>query len=94
MAEEPPPRMPEPRGKAVDITCFVDADHAGNVATRRSHTGILIFMQIAPIIFFSKKQNTVESSSFGSKFVALRAARDKIAALRWCPYTGTSIGVM
>jgi hypothetical protein len=83
MVEELPPGMPEPRGKAVDITCFVDADHAGNTVTRRSHTGILIFVQNAPIIWWSRKQNTCESSSFGSEFVALRAARDKIVALRY-----------
>jgi hypothetical protein len=83
LSEELPPGMPEPRGRAVDITCFVDADHAGNVITRRSHTGIIIFVQNAPIIWFSKKQNTVESSSFGSEFVALRAARDMIVSLRY-----------
>jgi hypothetical protein len=75
--------MPEARGEAVDITCFVDADHAGNLITRRSHTGILIFVQGAPIIWYSKKQNTVESSSFGSEFVALRIARDMIVTLRY-----------
>jgi hypothetical protein len=42
--------MPEPLGKPVDISCFVDANHAGNVITRRSHTGILIFVQNAPIM--------------------------------------------
>jgi hypothetical protein len=83
LQEELPPRMPDPLGKPMDITCFVDADHAGNIVTRRSHTGILIFIQNAPIIWFSKKQNTVESSSFGSEFVALRAARDMIVALRY-----------
>jgi hypothetical protein len=83
VVEELPPRCPKPLGRAVDITCFVDADHAGNVITRRSHTGILIFVQNAPILWFSKKQNTVESSSFGSEFVALRAARDMIVALRY-----------
>lgn len=83
LAEELPPRMPTPRGNAVDITCFVDANHAGNVVTRRSQTGILIFVQNAPIIWHSKKQNTVESSSFGSEFVALRAARDIVVALRY-----------
>ena len=81
--EELPHRMPEPRGKAVQITCFVDSDHAGNVVTRRSHTGILIFVQNAPILWYSKKQNTVESSSFGSEFVAMRVARDMIVALRY-----------
>lgn len=75
--------MPEPRGHAVDITCFVDANHAGNLVTRRSHTGILIYVQNAPILWFSKKQNTVESSSFGSEFVALRIAKEMIVGLRY-----------
>ena len=32
--EEMPPKIPMPLGKPVDITCLVDADHAGNVMTR------------------------------------------------------------
>jgi hypothetical protein len=78
-----PPNTPEPKGKCVSISCFVDANHAGNVITRRSHTGILIYVQNAPIIWFSKRQNTVESSSFGRESVALRAAKDMLVALRY-----------
>ena len=78
-----PAGAPEPRGKSVHIACFVDSDHAGNKVTRRSHTGIIIFVQNSPIIWYSKKQNTVESSSFGSEFVAMRTARDLIVALRY-----------
>jgi len=70
--EELPPNMPEPRGHSVTISAFVDANHAGNVITRRSHSGIFIFVQNAPIIWFSKRQNTVEAATFGSEFVALR----------------------
>jgi hypothetical protein len=33
----------------------VDANHAGNKVTRRSHTGIIIFVQNAPIIWYSKE---------------------------------------
>ena len=33
--------MPEPLGESVFVTCFVDADHAGNRITRRSHTCII-----------------------------------------------------
>jgi hypothetical protein len=80
--EEEPRDMPHALGLPVAIACFVDANHAGNVLTRRSHTGIIIFIQNAPIIWYSKKQNTVESSTFGSELVALRVARDLIAALR------------
>ena len=81
--EELPPGMPEPLGKSAHSTCFVDANHAGNVVTRRSHTGVLIYVMNAPTIWFFKKQNTVESSTFGSKFVAMRIARDLIVALRY-----------
>ena len=70
--EEIPPRMPKPRGKKVTVSAFVDANNAGNVVTRRSHMGIIIYVQNAPIIWYSKRQNTVEASTFGSELVALR----------------------
>ena len=60
--EEVPHDAPEPLGEPVSITAFVDSDHAGNLVTRRSHTGIVIFVQGAPIMWLSKRQNTVESS--------------------------------
>ena len=82
IVEEDPPDMPVPLGNAVNMACFVDADHAGNKITRRSHTGILIFLQNAPILAFSKRQNTCESSSYGSELVAMRIARDLVSALR------------
>ena len=78
-----PLNAPEPRGKPMTMTCFVDADHAGNRVTRRSHTGIIIFCNRAPIIWFSKRQNTVETSSFGSEFVAARIAVELIEGLRY-----------
>jgi hypothetical protein len=49
-----PDNMPEPRGRSVTTTCFVDADHAGCRLTRRSHSGILIFVNRAPILWFLK----------------------------------------
>jgi hypothetical protein len=83
LEEELPPKMPQSLGNPVNISCFVDANHAGNVVTRRSHTGILIYVQNTPIIWHSRRQNTVETSTFGSEFVALRNARDLIVALRY-----------
>ena len=61
-AEVLPLNMPEPAGRGVRITAFYDANHAGNKVNRRSLTGFIIFVNIAPIIWYSKKQNTVESS--------------------------------
>ena len=82
MVEEDPPGMPKPLGTPVKIKTLLDADHAGNVVTRRSHTGILIFVNNALIVQYSKKQNTVESATFGAEMVAMRVARDLTVALR------------
>ena len=83
LEEELPPKMPEPLGYPVNIYTFVDANHAGNLVTRRSHTGILLFVQNSPIVWLSRRQNTVETSTFGSEFVALRTARDLIMSVRY-----------
>ena len=81
--EAVPKDMPKPRGRFVVMSCFVDADHAGCRVTRRSHTGVIIFVNRAPILWFSKRQNTVESSTFGSEFVAMRIAIEMIEGLRY-----------
>ena len=83
-AKEAIPRnAPKPRGKTVTIDCYVDADHAGCRMTRRSHTGVLIFCNRAPILWHSKRQNTVETSTFGSEFIAMRTAVEMIEGLRY-----------
>jgi hypothetical protein len=58
--EKLPPNMPEARGNPVQVNCFTDADHAGRRITRKSHTGIIIFVNRAPVIWYSKAQNTIE----------------------------------
>ena len=59
-----PSDAPEPLGVPVVMSGFVDADLAGCKATRRSHTGVINFLNNAPILWFSKRQTTVESSTF------------------------------
>ena len=78
-----PPNAPPPRGHPVQINAFLDADHAGNKVTRRSHTGIMIHLNCAPITWLSKAQSTVESSTFGSEFVAMRIMVEMLESLRY-----------
>ena len=78
-----PPNMPKPRDNSVSTHFLVDSNHAGNKVTRRSQIGILIFVNKASIIGFSKRQNNVEASTFGSKFTALKNAVELVEALRY-----------
>ena len=82
-AEKLPAKKIEPLGNPVKVRAYVDANHAGNLKNRRSHSGILIYANNAPIIWYSKRQNTVESSSFGSEYIALRICTEMVEALRY-----------
>ena len=75
--------MPIPRGKFVSTHCFVDANHAGDKKTRRSMTGILIFCNRTPIIWHRKRQNGVETMTFGSELTDMKNSVELIAALRY-----------
>ena len=81
--EEIPDHMPHSRGRPVQIFTFVDASHASNRLTRRSHTGFIIFINRAPILWYSKRQNTVESSTFSSEFIAMKNCMEHIVGLRY-----------
>jgi hypothetical protein len=89
-----PSDVPPPRGKRVQTTCFVDSDHAGDLVSRRSRTGVLIFCNRAPIVFHSKKQGSIEGSSFGSEFSAMKTGVELVEGLRYklrmmgCPLDG------
>jgi hypothetical protein len=79
--EAVPPRAPESRGKEVDIRLFVDADHAGDKLTRRSRTGFIIYLNMAPIMWYSKQQPTIETSVFGAEFVAMKIGVETVQGL-------------
>jgi len=82
-AETISPRAPEPLGNEVQINIYCDAAHATCLATRRSTTGILVYLNGAPVKWYSKRQNTVESSTFGSEFVSLKIAMEMNSAIRY-----------
>ena len=64
--------MTEPRVRSLSISFFVDANHAGTVVTTFSNNVIITFIQNTPLIWFSKRHNTVVSDKFGSNLVAPR----------------------
>jgi hypothetical protein len=54
-----PQNAPQACRKAVEITTFVNTDHAGDRVTCCSCQGVLIYVNCAPITWFSKRQNFV-----------------------------------
>jgi len=81
--EEVPADAPKPKGKPVVISVYFDSDHAHDLETRRSVTGVLLFVNKTPVQWYSKRQNTIETSTYGSELVAARIATELALALRY-----------
>ena len=52
------------------ITAYLDSDHARDIVTRRSVTGFLICLNRTIICWYSKRQNTVETATYGAELEA------------------------
>ena len=80
--EEVPKDAPEPKGLPVVTTTYVDANLKHDMITGRSASGILHLVNGTPMDWYSKRQATVETATFGSEFVSARIACDQIMELR------------
>jgi hypothetical protein len=77
-----PKDLPLEKGTIVRMTVYVDADHAHDLVTRRSITGILVMLNNTPIIWVSKRQKIVERSTYGSELVGSSIATELIVHVR------------
>ena len=76
--EQIPHDIPEPLGKHVQTTHYVDANLHHDLATGKAVTAVLHFLNQTPIDAYTKRQSTVETATYGSEFVAARTAVDQI----------------
>ncbi len=82
--EEPiPPNAPEAIGKIVELCMFVDSDLAGDQRTQRSWSGFLIYLNTALISWYSKRQSTIETCTFGAEFVAMKNGVETIRGIHY-----------
>jgi hypothetical protein len=81
--EEIPKDTPVAVTKGVKITAYVDASHGCDLITRRSVTGILLCINKTPVKWYCKRQNTIESSTYGAELVAARIAVEMIMEFRY-----------
>ena len=82
VSELVPNDAPEQKGPEVTMITFVDANLMHDVVSGKSVTGVVHMLNRTPIDFYSKKQSTVETATYGSEFVAARTATEQIMDLR------------
>ena len=85
--------MPDPLGKAVITTTTMDDNLNCCLATGKSLTGCLHFVNKTPVDWYSKKEATVETATYSSEFVAAKTATEQIMDIRQTlRYLGEHIG--
>ena len=73
-----PTDCPEPLGKGVITTSYFDANLMHCLLTGRSLTAVLHLVNGTPFDWYSKKQSTVETATYGSEFMAGRTCVEQI----------------
>ena len=81
--EELPPDMPVPKKKPLSMTAIYDASHAPCLITRRSVTGIVLLLNNFILRCTSKRQNTVETSTYRAEMAAGRLAVEQAMDVRY-----------
>jgi hypothetical protein len=81
--EAVPIGAPDHLGKEVDLHLYVDYDRTREKFTWCSRTGFVIYLNMVPVVWFSKQQPTVESSVFGAEFVAMENVIDTIHGIHY-----------
>ena len=81
--EELDPGFPTVFGLILRITLLVDSDHTHDLATRRSLIGLLAYVGSISVIFFSKLQGPIASSTYAAECLALRTAIEEVQNLRY-----------
>jgi len=78
--EEYPSNLPAARGEPVQMGTYVDANLYHDMLTGKAVTGVLHYLNKTPFDWFTKKQSTVETATFGSENSAARTAIEHMKA--------------
>ena len=70
--ESLPTDAPTPLGKRVVLTHYFDANLMHDVLSGKAVTGCFHLVNKTPIMWYSKKQATSETTTYGSEFIACR----------------------
>ena len=82
-SEEIDVKVTEPKVDKLDITAFLDSDHAHDHLTRGSVTGLLVLLEQTPVYFMSKPQGEIATSTYGAEFCSMRTAVNEVQSIRY-----------
>ena len=80
--EDLPEDAPEPKGKRVVLSHWYNANLMHDVLSGKSVTGVFHMANLTPMMWYSKKQATAETATYGAECLAARTCIEQIVDLR------------
>jgi len=75
------PGFPPSFGPIMETVILVDLDHAHDKKTCRSLTGLIVFVGSTPVLWLSKRQGSIASSTYTAEFSALRTSTEEAQSI-------------
>lgn len=81
--EQKDDKLPKPLFDELAITTYVDSDHAHDKVSRRSMTGMIIFVGRTPVFALARRQGAIETSTYSAEFMAMKTAVEEVMSVRY-----------
>ena len=75
--------FPRAYGRELETAVFFDADHAHDHVTRRSISGLIVFVGSTPVLWHSKRQGCIATSTYCAEFISMRSAVEEAISIRY-----------
>ena len=69
--------------KELEFSIFVDSNHGHDKITGKSVNGIIMFVGRTLIHWESKRQSSVQTSTFGAEFISMKKAVEEAVTTRY-----------
>jgi hypothetical protein len=71
------------QSKSLDTLIYFDSNHAHDEVTRRSVTGILVFVGNCPVSHMSKRQGAIATSTYSAELCAAKQGCEEAISIRY-----------
>eukprot|EP00957_Ditylum_brightwellii_P185015 14089393-Ditylum_brightwellii.AAC.1 len=81
--EELDAKLPLPLIDKLEVTVFIDSDHAHDKVTPCLMSGLIILVGRTHVFFMSKCQGVIKTSTYGAEFCAMITVVEEVQAVRY-----------
>ncbi len=82
--------FPKAYGCELETAVFFDANHTHDHVTRRSISGLIVFVGSTPVLWHSMRQGCIATSTYCAEFISMRSAVEEVISI---PYMLRCLGI-